>query len=359
VEKKLTYLPALDGIRGIAALMIMIFHFFPNNHFYSNNHYLQLLQKTLIFGQTGVDLFFVLSGFLITRILFQNLESSNYFSSFYYRRSLRIFPLYYGFLIVYNFILPFISGFKRKIVFDEQIWYWIYLQNIPDTFPFLKGNGPFHFWSLAVEEHFYLIWPLIIFLFRPKHILKVSLSLIGMALLTRYLLLSEKYEVFYFTLSRMDSLAIGAILAFLEYEGRLHAFRKYFLVIPALVFPTLVLTWLFIGGKGDFYIQLIKFPFIALIYFSLIGLIITKPLAGKKSIWESDLLRFTGKISYGLYVLHPICFTIVKKSIPYSPILIQFLLACLVIYLVAYFSFRYFESFFLKMKNEFTYKAIA
>ena len=152
----LSRLPCLDGIRAVAAMMVMVFHFVGHH-----GEPRAIVQASVI-GQTGVDLFFVLSGFLITRILLASRQSEHYFRSFYARRTLRIFPLYFGFLAIYFFLLPLLFGEPIPPA-PTQLWSWFYLENVPQTFVSLRTSGPGHFWSLAVEEHFYLIWPLLVF----------------------------------------------------------------------------------------------------------------------------------------------------------------------------------------------------
>ena len=119
-------------------------------------------------GQTGVDLFFVLSGFLITGILLDTRNHPRYFINFYGRRTLRIFPLYYGII----FLTLFLPMIVRMIVGEpvtehqrNQWWLWLYLTNVG---VFLGVDVPaMHFWSLAVEEHFYLVWPAVVYILSP------------------------------------------------------------------------------------------------------------------------------------------------------------------------------------------------
>jgi peptidoglycan/LPS O-acetylase OafA/YrhL len=160
------HLRELDGIRAIAALMVMFFHFFQNIQ--TDDSFLLTVKKLSIFGQTGVSLFFVLSGFLITRILINTKNSESYFLNFYVRRSLRIFPLYFFFLLLYYFVLPWLEQ-KPIASFDRQIYFWTYLQNLAVTFEW-DFAGPGHFWSLAVEEHFYLFWPFLIYFLTQRGI---------------------------------------------------------------------------------------------------------------------------------------------------------------------------------------------
>ena len=183
----------LDGIRAIAALLVMMLHFFGDEPM-GGNKILDVVKVLARFGQTGVTLFFVLSGFLITRILLATKNNNNYFKTFFIRRALRILPLYYLYLIIVFCIIPLFTN--DFIPFKENWYYWVYLQNFAITFNWLQ-NGPTHYWSLAVEEHFYLFWPLLIYYLNVKQIVRVIPVIIGLSLIIRIILLKNNYEVFF------------------------------------------------------------------------------------------------------------------------------------------------------------------
>src|SRR5690349_12365341 len=157
-------LPALDGLRGLAVLGVLIVH--AKILLNTAPPFENALRTLSEFGAYGVDLFFVLSGFLITGILLDTRDSANYFRTFYARRFLRLFPIYYGYLLVIALVLPALHHAVRTSMEDyggSWGWYLAYLSN------WKAGHGasdPFlgHFWSLAVEEQFYLLWPAMIFL---------------------------------------------------------------------------------------------------------------------------------------------------------------------------------------------------
>jgi peptidoglycan/LPS O-acetylase OafA/YrhL len=345
------YIKQLDGIRAIAALMVMFFHFFRNVE--ANSQFYLAIKKISIFGQTGVSLFFVLSGFLITRILLSTKEKKNYFKNFYLRRALRIFPLYYLFLIIYYFLIPLISN-SQFVPFNQQIYYWIYIQNFATTFNW-KNSGPDHFWSLAVEEHFYLFWPLMVYFIPYKKIKLGLLLIIVLAFISRLFFVENNIEVFYFTLTRMDELALGALLASFEKDGELsYAKAKTFLIsIVILIIPTIIL-WIETTGKSISFLQVFKFNLISLIYFCLVGLVVClKNENFLNKILRSNFFIYTGKISYGLYVYHPLCFFIISVLLKVTYVPISFFLSFLLTYLIASISYYFYESYFISLKRKF------
>ena len=158
---------ALDGLRGIAILLVVFSHFVSNLRIPADGWAWPLVSIAHA-GWAGVDLFFVLSGFLITGILVDARGSSTYFKSFYARRALRILPAYYGFLLAIFVVLPLLhlgAGDNYMLARQHQGWYWLHLTNVMMAIGELPGHGPYPstlFWSLAVEEQFYLIWPAIV-----------------------------------------------------------------------------------------------------------------------------------------------------------------------------------------------------
>jgi len=346
----LKYHKELDGVRAIAIFMVIFFHFF----FDLNLH--PLITRVANFGRTGVSLFFVLSGFLITRILLATKESPGYFSSFYVRRSLRIFPLYYLFLTLIFIILPLISG-KPFLPFNLQVYNWTYLQNFALAFRW-EHVSPRHLWSLSVEEHFYLFWPLLIYLLSLRKIVGAVVLIIIMAFVVKYIMIENDYGAYYFTFARIDELAIGALLAILEIKNKLtdKNANKFLLLSVIFAIPTIALLIIFTDIDNSI-IQIVKYNLLAFTFWSMIGYVISS----RETTWVKRFLRtkpmvFAGKISYGLYIYHPLCIaTILSFSLKVNLVLI-FVIAVGFTFLVASASYYLFELNFLKLKRFFDYK---
>ncbi|MGD0541558.1 MAG: acyltransferase, partial [Tepidisphaeraceae bacterium] len=259
------HLTALDGVRGLAVLMVMSFHFLQRETFPSSR-VVNLLQSISRVGQTGVDLFFVLSGFLITGILLHAKQSPAFFRNFYARRALRIFPLAYGALLVVYVVLP-LAGLTAWTSWKQQLWFWLYASNLHATFSTQDIGGPGHFWSLAVEEQFYLTWPTVVWLCNRRSLYGACIGCLIISLAARLVLIKLDYTVFDFTLCRLDALAMGAILANFVRD------RRGFAVLESLrpqvwlgtTFLLLVPLWINLTGKHEAIAQIAKYPLISLL----------------------------------------------------------------------------------------------
>jgi peptidoglycan/LPS O-acetylase OafA/YrhL len=349
---KLNYYKNLDGVRAIAIILVMVFHFFQILNV-NENVFLQLLKKISIFGQTGVDLFFVLSGFLITRILLSTKENPNFFRNFILKRTVRIFPLYYLFLIIFYFFQPLISN-NQFVPFNQQWYSYLYLQNFATTFGW-DFVGPSHFWSLSVEEHFYLFWPLLIFFLDNKKIYYLIGLIVLFSVFLRYIMLCNEFSVFYFTFTRLDSLALGALLSLLELKK---AFKKSNIskFVALLIFTSFLsmILWIYYTGESNIIIETYKYLLLAIIYFALIGIIISlKEKNIINQILKNKFFSYSGKISYGLYVYHPLSFLIVFKFLNTQNWVLLLISCFLLSYLISSISYHFFEVKFLNLKKYF------
>jgi peptidoglycan/LPS O-acetylase OafA/YrhL len=247
-----------------------------------------------------------LSGFLITGILYDAREERHYFRNFYVRRSLRIWPLYYGVLAAVLLLLPLLSsglaaGFSAAR--DHQGWLWLYGANIYNSWQGGWMLGKFdHFWSLAVEEHFYLVWPLVIFFASRKTSLRVCAALMILTPLARIGWLAcggNSTAAESFTLFRVDALAAGAWVALvIRTESGRRLLERW--SGPVLAVTTLVLLPMAITGKRVLYLPETLY---AVFFGAVLVYAVTLPDRHWISkFWKGRSLRFLGKYSYAMYV---------------------------------------------------------
>lgn len=330
--------------------------------------------KYFFFGWLGVDLFFVLSGFLITDILLKTVNKQGYFKNFYAKRVLRIFPLYYLSLIIFLVILPQVKDLPLDLSFyvDHQWWFWAYLQNWFLIF-YDVGNTTTaiqHYWSLAVEEQFYIVWPLVIFIVRkPKLLLTIAgfllLAVICVRLFMWTIQIKDLNYFGLYTYTRIDGICIGSILAILQFM-RSTFINKYFTGV-VLLLAAMNFVFYFVNKKYNF-----TYPYFAIVGYTtfamLFAIIVHEVIQGGNKFLNLILnikpLRFFGKISYGLYIFHwPIYLILydwmdkkIRTATALSDnnlaILVSVLLTIIGI-LVSILSFYTFERYFLKKKNAF------
>ncbi|MEY2937447.1 MAG: hypothetical protein RL062_36, partial [Bacteroidota bacterium] len=345
---KVSYIQPLDGVRAIAALMVLIFHCFQITTYHSSLGL--FLQKIGFLGQTGVSLFFVLSGFLITRILIQQKDEPHFIFNFFIRRALRIFPLYFFYLCLMYFILPTVFE-KPSPDFSQQWYYWFYLQDFAITFRW-PAIGPKHFWSLAIEEHFYLIWPFIILFNKTKGVVITISILIIASAITRMLLVSNGFETYFFTFARLDEISLGCLLAVLESKGILLKWKSNHIAALLLVITCIAgILWFQFSSLANPIIQVVKYQFISATYFLAVAWVLT---ANKQSMitrfLSSRFLIFTGSISYGIYVYQAIAIEIARAFSIQNNVLF-FLCVAITCYSIATVSYFFFEKPILNLKS--------
>lgn len=306
-----TRIPALDGIRGMAVLMVMVFHFCLHSQargaataWVDHQAF-----RVLGVGWVGVDLFFVLSGFLITGLLYDSREDDGYFQNFYARRFLRIFPLYYAFLAARFWVVPALVP-ALHVESGTQLLYWSYLSNTQRIFTHAgaalseaRVPGVFHFWSLAVEEQFYLFWPFLVWRLERRTLMRLCLGLVVAGPLVRMgLRFAFEPEVAHVAMiARLDALALGAYLVLLARGEGLERARRW--AVPALAASGAVLTGIFVmrGGlfSGDLWMQAAGYSAMAVLAASLLV------RALHREGWAgSRHLQSLGKLCYGLYVFN-------------------------------------------------------
>ncbi len=369
------FYPALDGLRAIAFLMVFL------------NHY-----RSLPWGWAGVDLFFVLSGFLITGILYDSRDDAHRARNFYVRRTLRIFPLYYGVLLLIALSWP--------LAHWQWNWRWLvwplYLGNFASMHPYDTGSaaqrladfqliGHFHgrsttlylghFWSLCVEEQFYLLWPWLVFSIRDRRKLQgVCLFTIVACLITRWLgqhtmtpWMLRQGVLVHLTPFRLDDLLTGGLLGLLL-RGPHKA--TFLLVARRAVLPSLLLAISLVFLVFARRIAVADYPYPS--WFSTLGLTLIAFLAAllfgaalQPGTWFYRTLtwyplRWAGRLSYGAYVFHDIThdlyFTLGTRLHLTREIGTP-LMALGLTYVAAWLSFRFFEGPLLDMKERWTIRS--
>jgi peptidoglycan/LPS O-acetylase OafA/YrhL len=358
----------------MAVLGVMASHLFPAT---MNNSLTKALGAVLIFGATGVDLFFVLSGFLITGILFDSLSDEGFFRKFYARRTLRIFPMYYGVLFVLFLLTPWLG-----LQWHRMNWVLLfYLQNTNIAGPFYffslgHGISLDHFWSLAVEEQFYLAWPLAVFFIRDRKRLIWTCAILSSVALIVRTVLAFHGTIYHIinrsTVCRVDGLLAGAALALLL-RGARHDFvlssarRVFWGVVGLLVSLNIVRMlihspyWLNVFDAG--YLS-VRYTLMAIASVALIAWCLNAGSISQK-IFETHVLRWFGRYSYGLYVVHVVALGFLLRTLKdwialvtpnkLAGVVGAGLIVFLVSVLAAYVSYNLYEKKFLRLKRFFDY----
>lgn len=366
--------PPLDGLRGVAILLVLVHHCW----FTTDGSALgRLLAPLIDAGWIGVNLFFVLSGFLITGILLESKGQPSYYRTFYMRRVLRIFPLYYTVLLVHATLV----GFWTRRFADGTLMYrpaawpvWMFLTNWPDALPVGVLTGALMpLWSLAVEEQVYLVLPAVIAAFDRRWLLRGFVAVLPLALVWRVAILcglAPAATAYAGTLSCLDAFAAGGVGALLT-RGVMDRYRLHRLACVAAAGASLCLTAM-ATRQGHFYVwrdmygilsvglTLLSLAFGALI----VACVTAEPGWGLNRFLSSRVLRSFGRLSFALYLLHMPIFGVVRpnlvlrlgSAIPSSSFAMSvqaFLVTLAVTYLCARLSWRFIESPALRWKAAF------
>lgn len=378
MNKRIT---TVDGLRGFAVLFVVLFHLINNQIeayskycTYNNKPFnytlvTKVLTKATYFGWCGVDLFFVMSGFLIGSILLANKNSANFFKAFYVRRFLRIIPIYYLLLIIF-FALKHTSIYNSEAyIFNKDIslsYYFFFFQNFVMTS--LNHFGPEAItptWSLAVEEQFYLIIPWIIYYLKPKHLKFFIAFCLLCGPVSRYIITHYYNDNFYgkYTLlfSRIDSPIIGFTIAILNRNESFvtlikNNLRKFQLILVAIIS---IATFAYVFGE----IGVINHTIIAIIFGCILLLALYTDKGILYKILTAKWLVFIGGISYFLYLYHQLVngllhLTILNHQTPmidgYLSIIIT-IAGFIITLLLAVVSYKYFENPLIKFSHKFKY----
>ena len=353
------YVPELDGLRGIAILLVMIHRMYPRPDGGT--------PWPVEAGWIGVDLFFVISGFLIAGILLDTRRDPDYFRNFYARRVLRIFPLFY--LLVGGMLLAFPLAHHREFLqaSGSPLWYLLQLGNVPES---LLGRDPPYWlapvWSLAIEEQFYLTFPLVVRLTDPaklgRRLVGVALFALTLRLVTTALVPERERLQYLFTLCRLDTIAIGCLLAVVVRSPRYAALRAR---VPSLVLPVIagalgiaVITEL---DRTTWFGRTFGYSVVAIGFAALVLLVIERRDHRATAILRVPALRYLGKLCFGLYLLHRPADTIVTAVAAHTPIsdasFVWLPVKLAVAVGLATISWRLIERPFLRLKRRFTSRA--
>ena len=313
------HIEELDGIRGIAILLVFAFHAFKRANYFTANPILHFITKLTSIGWVGVDIFFVLSGFLITSILMQKKGKKDYFKNFYARRILRIFPLYYLMLGVIIFSMSALEPGAQPHVLERLPFYLLYQQNWPMAAGDLPSTYLLVTWSLAIEEQFYLFWPFLIYFLKKRALIMANFGIILLSMLVRIVIALMSHDpakaqifTYYSTITRLDALALGALIAIVFKESFLWQERLKRFSLPALLGTvTLVSIVVFMPNSSELYnnvpIRLAGYSVLAIMGGSSIIISLTHDeLSLLRYFFRNKVLRFFGKYSYALYLIHPL-----------------------------------------------------
>jgi len=302
-------------------------------------------------GWMGVDLFFVLSGFLITGILIDTKQSKGYLKNFYVRRCLRIWPLYYSLIFFMFVVVRFLDPSEFHVVVQQSSPWWAYplfLQNFLIPIP-TDGAGPLGVtWSLAIEEQFYLIWPLVVRFCSLIQLRRVAVAEICISPALRYYLSLHHVYIYTNVFCRLDGLMAGALLALLVRSDNFvpakllgRAWISLAVAVP-LAFVTEVLN-----------ARWIVFSLTALASASFVYVSLFSARKWLRVVMTNRFLVYTGTISYGLYLLHKIPFGMVQAlhldRHPFLPLPVILVTS----YAMAALSWNLLEKPFLRLKRFF------
>ena len=340
-------IPQLDAVRGLAILVVLFHNISPK---YPLFHSDQLFRD----GWMGVDLFFVLSGLLITGILLDTKQSAGYFKNFYVRRCLRIWPLYYSLLFFMFVVVRFLNPSEYHAVVQTSSPWWafpLFLQNflLPIS---TNAAGPLGVtWSLAIEEQFYLVWPLVVRFCSITQLRQLAIAEICLSPMLRYYLWLHHVDLYTNIFCRLDGLMAGALLALLirsdNFVPSKLLQRAWILLLIAA--PLAFLT-------EAFHARWIVFSFTALASAAFVYVAMFSERKWLQKIMTNQFLVYTGTISYGLYLLHKIPFGMVQvlhlDRRPYLPLPIILVAS----YVLAALSWNLLEKPFLSLKRFFDSK---
>ncbi len=374
-------MPALDGLRGLAVVAVVAGHSFAT----AGSDRVEMIDKVLNIGLRlvvpyAIDLFFVISGYLITAILYETRNADHPLRTFYARRALRIVPLYYLYLMLSHviFINPSDGAFGDK----GPWWEFLFLTNVAmldgrDAVGYLNA----HFWTLAIEEQFYFLWPLVVLLAPTRRLSQICCAVIAGSFIARTVLtLNGQGDVgWLLSVTRLDGLIAGGLIAVVERQNRGLLVRwapKIFKWSGLLLVPGLLLlvgygTWRIEGSLLNSFgieytgrqIEIVLLPIVGAVFFSAATALIALNNSGKESVLTSPRLLSIATASYGMYIFH-IPILVMLDGFGATRILAEFdlinqivlsLVTIALSYGVGHFTWIYYEKRFVKKAPVYRY----
>jgi len=333
----------LDAVRGIAILVVIL-------HNEAGKHLPAAWTPIMANGWMGVDLFFVLSGFLITGILLDTKGSQHFLRDFYIRRCLRIWPLYYSLLVFMFVLVPLVRPAEAIAIFGERSQPWwsypLFLQNFFVTIP-QNAVGPLGVtWSLGIEELFYLVWPWAVRSSSTRTLQWTMVVVVAVSPALRIVLEWYGVNLYANPFCRLDGLMAGALLASVV---RMDGFRATAFITPARM--TLIVTALLAFVTESAGARWIAFSFVAIASTAFVYLSLFDTHPWLRRILSSQVLIYTGTISYGLYLLHKIPFAALASWGGANGSLIEFCVGLMACYVLAFLSWHLLERPFLNLRR--------
>lgn len=299
-KRRLAHIPELDGVRGLAAIMVFFHHVcFTSIDPAGWNSFILNLRTVSIAGRYGVDLFFVLSGFLITSLLIGDRNKRAYYRDFYWKRALRILPLYILCLIFVGLLIPGSGGYVLVSALFIANFAWLF---------HIVGIGPF--WTLAIEEQFYLIWPTVVRRRSLTELRRWALAIGLGAVVLRLIAAAFGHMNYDYTFFHCDGLAFGALLAcwYTQKDAAERMTSREIRFIASTFSAGVILVLLAHlpanGMRAISFLAASMLTGVTLLCGSIIAFLIG--MSGQKwlSILRSRLLTFFGLISYAMYMTH-------------------------------------------------------
>ncbi len=368
--KQKVFFPNLDGLRFFSFLLVFFAHSFSSDNPAIRESLWYQVIKVRMFsdGDIGVSFFFVLSGFLITYLLMKEKESTGriHIFSFYIRRALRIWPLYYLVLIIGFFIYPIIkhSLGQSGIETADPALCFTFLNNFDRMVHIPDASIIAVLWSVAIEEQFYLIWPVLFYFTPKKYYLHLVATVIVISNVFRFMYVG-KLPIEIHTLGVITDMGIGGLFAYLVYYN-----LKFLELIRNMSKWFISLLYILVFGFIIFKQEIFSVEFMIVIKRLIMGvtfgLIIVEQNFSKNSLFKVGnwkVISTLGKYTYGLYCLHYIAIlvslTIIRKlslnQFSWQIWLIELPLSMLLSIFISWLSYRYFESWFLKLKERFAF----